>query len=175
VAGAGGAAPTSATRTIVALRVDRVEVGSEPPERRRTLSRAEAEAEGWFNGPPYAVAESVFDEYDLEGCSPKPEETLNELARGTRLARQVGARALSDRKARQEAGHRDELPGGHQSLLHAGQRRREDGRPPRLRGRVRGGGLLAPGIGEIIGGSQREERLEVLDRSMAERGIDQEH
>jgi hypothetical protein len=22
----------------------------------------------WFNGPPYAVAESVFDEYDQEGC-----------------------------------------------------------------------------------------------------------
>src|SRR5438046_405942 len=35
--------------------------------------------------------------------------------------------------------------------------------------------VLAPGIGEIIGGSQREERLEVLDRSMAERGIDKEH
>jgi tRNA synthetases class II (D, K and N) len=33
--------------------------------------------------------------------------------------------------------------------------------------------VLAPGIGEIIGGSQREERLEVLDRSMAERHIDQ--
>jgi aspartyl/asparaginyl-tRNA synthetase len=32
--------------------------------------------------------------------------------------------------------------------------------------------VLAPGIGEIIGGSQREERLEVLDGSMAERGID---
>jgi len=32
--------------------------------------------------------------------------------------------------------------------------------------------VLAPGIGEIIGGSQREERLEVLDRTMAERGID---
>jgi asparaginyl-tRNA synthetase len=32
--------------------------------------------------------------------------------------------------------------------------------------------ILAPGIGEIIGGSQREERLEVLDRNMAERGID---
>ena len=29
--------------------------------------------------------------------------------------------------------------------------------------------VLAPGIGEIIGGSQREERLEVMDRSMAER------
>jgi hypothetical protein len=35
--------------------------------------------------------------------------------------------------------------------------------------------VLAPGIGEIIGGSQREERLEVLDQSMAERGIDHEH
>jgi len=31
--------------------------------------------------------------------------------------------------------------------------------------------VLAPGIGEIIGGSQREERLEVLDRRMAECGI----
>jgi asparaginyl-tRNA synthetase len=35
--------------------------------------------------------------------------------------------------------------------------------------------VLAPGIGEIIGGSQREERLEVLDRRMAEVGIDREH
>ena len=34
--------------------------------------------------------------------------------------------------------------------------------------------VLAPGISEIIGGSQREERLAVLDRNMAERGIDQE-
>ena len=43
---------------------------------------------------------------------------------------------------------------------------------PRLRGRVKEGGLLAPGIGEIIGGSQREERLDVLERSMAECHID---
>jgi hypothetical protein len=35
--------------------------------------------------------------------------------------------------------------------------------------------VLALGIGEIIGGSQREERLKVLDRNMAERGIDREH
>ena len=35
--------------------------------------------------------------------------------------------------------------------------------------------VLAPGIGEIIGGSQREERLAVLDMRMAERGIDREH
>jgi len=24
----------------------------------------------WYNGPPYAVAETVFDEYDLESCKP---------------------------------------------------------------------------------------------------------
>jgi len=35
--------------------------------------------------------------------------------------------------------------------------------------------VLAPGIGEIIGGSQREERLDVLDARMAERGIDAAH
>ena len=35
--------------------------------------------------------------------------------------------------------------------------------------------VLAPGIGEIIGGSQREERLDVLDRRMAECDIDREH
>ncbi|MEO5692723.1 MAG: asparagine--tRNA ligase [Usitatibacter sp.] len=32
--------------------------------------------------------------------------------------------------------------------------------------------VLAPGIGEIIGGSQREERLEVLDRRIIESGLD---
>ena len=32
--------------------------------------------------------------------------------------------------------------------------------------------VLAPGIGEIVGGSQREERLEVLDSRLAECGID---
>src|SRR5688572_12246100 len=32
--------------------------------------------------------------------------------------------------------------------------------------------VLAPGIGEIIGGSQREERLDVLDRRMVESGLD---
>jgi asparaginyl-tRNA synthetase len=35
--------------------------------------------------------------------------------------------------------------------------------------------VLAPGIGEIIGGSQREERLDVLDQRMAEAGLDREH
>ncbi|HEX4522870.1 MAG TPA: asparagine--tRNA ligase [Casimicrobiaceae bacterium] len=35
--------------------------------------------------------------------------------------------------------------------------------------------VLAPGIGEIIGGSQREERLDVLDSRMASAGMDIEH
>jgi len=34
--------------------------------------------------------------------------------------------------------------------------------------------VLAPGIGEIIGGSQREERLDVLDARMAQFGLDAE-
>ena len=38
------------TRVIVAIRLD-------------------APDESWYHGPPYAVAESVFDENDLEGCS----------------------------------------------------------------------------------------------------------
>src|SRR4051794_27196641 len=35
--------------------------------------------------------------------------------------------------------------------------------------------VLAPGIGEIIGGSQREERLDVLDSRMVETGLDPAH
>ena len=35
--------------------------------------------------------------------------------------------------------------------------------------------VLAPGIGEIIGGSQREERLDVLDARMTDLHIDKEH
>lgn len=62
------------TRTIIAMRIDSVDVGSNVPELRRTLSRAEAEAEGWFNGPPCAVAESVFDEDSIVGCSLVPDD-----------------------------------------------------------------------------------------------------
>src|SRR6202040_633756 len=78
----------------------------------------------------------------------------------------VGARALSDREIREEAGHRDELPKAIKAFY---MRVNDDGRT------VAAMDVLAPGIGEIIGGSQREERLDVLDRNLAERGIDQEH
>lgn len=39
------------TRVIVAIRLDHEDDPS------------------WYNGPPYAVAESVFDEDDFEGCA----------------------------------------------------------------------------------------------------------
>ena len=34
--------------------------------------------------------------------------------------------------------------------------------------------VLFPGIGEIIGGSQREERLEILEKRIKENGIDED-
>ena len=82
------------TRVIVAIRIDEVTVqsiiaqrdASVPanvdlcpgdrvkaewiPQPDRVLNQAEAEADDWFNGPPYAVAENVFDENDMPGCTP---------------------------------------------------------------------------------------------------------
>ena len=59
------------SRTIVAIRVDSTEITIYQAGRSstRALGRAEAEASGVFSGPPYGVAEIVFDEDDLEGCS----------------------------------------------------------------------------------------------------------
>ncbi|WP_413993080.1 hypothetical protein ACMDCR_13825 [Labrys okinawensis] len=52
------------TRTISAIRLDKVSTSDG-----HTLAQADAEAEGWFDGPPYAAAEECFDEHDFEGCS----------------------------------------------------------------------------------------------------------
>ena len=48
------------TRTVAAIRLDHDDDPS------------------WYNGPPYAVAETVFDEYDLEGCTPEPHRLAGE-------------------------------------------------------------------------------------------------
>jgi asparaginyl-tRNA synthetase len=66
------------------------------------------------------------------------------------------ARTLADRGTRRPPGGRHQLSGKHQGLLHAPERRRPT---------VAAMDVLAPGIGEIIGGSQREERLDMLDRA----------
>jgi len=62
------------TRTIIAICLDETEAVTswrDPAigETRRTLSQSEADAEGWFNGPPYALAESVFDEDSQHPCA----------------------------------------------------------------------------------------------------------
>jgi hypothetical protein len=59
-------------RVIVAIRIDQVEVvhGRDIGfgHLKDILSYEQAEKDGWFNGPPYAVAETVFDEDDFAGC-----------------------------------------------------------------------------------------------------------
>jgi hypothetical protein len=57
------------TRTIIAIRVDDFVIGG--TARHQVLTETDFIAKGWFNGPPYAVSEHVFDEYDIEGCEVK--------------------------------------------------------------------------------------------------------
>jgi hypothetical protein len=59
-----------ATRVIVAICVSEITITSEYSAITQTVSKEEAETQGWFNGPPYAVEEIVFDEDDMEGCEP---------------------------------------------------------------------------------------------------------
>jgi hypothetical protein len=47
------------SRTVVAFRLDHEDDPS------------------WYKGPPYAVAETVFDEYDQEGCEALDEATVS--------------------------------------------------------------------------------------------------
>jgi len=58
-------------RVVVAIRVDGAEITTidNGHKETRALSGAEAEVQGWFRGPPYTLAETVFDEDELEGCS----------------------------------------------------------------------------------------------------------
>ena len=45
----------------------------------RKLNAVEAEREGWLKGPPYSVAEHVFDEQEILDCALTPEEA-NEVS-----------------------------------------------------------------------------------------------
>jgi hypothetical protein len=57
------------SRVVVAIRTDRVEIVRNGLFK-DTLSYELAKKEGWFNGPPYALAEQVFDENDFVACHP---------------------------------------------------------------------------------------------------------
>jgi hypothetical protein len=64
-------------RVITAICIHGVTVtqNNGPETTSRWLDRYEAAEEGWFSGPPYAVAEMVFDENDIEGCTPARDES----------------------------------------------------------------------------------------------------
>ena len=39
----------------------------------------------WYNGPPYAVVESIFDEYGIEDCDPAPRRRIHDDSGRTRI------------------------------------------------------------------------------------------
>ena len=66
---------------MVAIRLDRAETvsvvvrGGKPgPETTATIDPRDDPS--WENGPPYAAAEVVFDEYDFPACLPVAEEEV---------------------------------------------------------------------------------------------------
>lgn len=63
------------TRVVIAIRIDSAQISTKrncEPVTTKTVSGAEAEAAGYFNGPPYGVLETVFDEYEIDQCRPAP-------------------------------------------------------------------------------------------------------
>ena len=61
------------TRVIVAICLeprDMVRVESDPEDKTKRIETRHTSTDPRdLNGPPYGVAENVFDEYDVEGCS----------------------------------------------------------------------------------------------------------
>ena len=55
------------TRTIMAIRISAVQATHQADDGELT-SEVAATDPSWFNGPPYAVAELVFDEDDMVAC-----------------------------------------------------------------------------------------------------------
>jgi Protein of unknown function (DUF2442) len=71
------------TRVITAIELGPhrvVESGPDPENPSRTI-RIEymSNDPSWLNGPPYGVAEEVFDEYDQQGCLIKPDKEDEEV------------------------------------------------------------------------------------------------
>jgi hypothetical protein len=69
------------TRTVVAIRIDQAEVvsvemraGRCGPETRSVVDPRRDPS--WLNGPPYALAEMVFDEYDFAALRPIAERDV---------------------------------------------------------------------------------------------------
>jgi hypothetical protein len=62
------------SRTVIAIRIDEIEIASTSDFGKNVSTRivpgAEADAKGYFSGPPYGAAELVFDEGELEDLEP---------------------------------------------------------------------------------------------------------
>ena len=60
------------SRVITAIKLGKVNVTTLKVDENghKKLTRHETEDKSWFNGPPYAVCEQVFDEYEQEVCYP---------------------------------------------------------------------------------------------------------
>ena len=56
------------SRTIVAIKISEVTVTARKDDGNTTTTTEAPPDPSWFNGPPYAVAEHVFDEEDLLSC-----------------------------------------------------------------------------------------------------------
>lgn len=64
------------TRTVVAIRIDAAEIVSVLGGR-ETASIVDLRRDpSWLNGPPYALAETVFDEYDFAALRPVAEREV---------------------------------------------------------------------------------------------------
>ena len=69
---------------------------------RRTIAAIRLDHDGdpsWYNGPPYAVAEWVFDEYDIEGLSPAPKRRTHDDGGRSKVVRWRSRKRPALRKA----------------------------------------------------------------------------
>lgn len=56
-------------RIIAAIKISEVNVTHQADDGQLTSEKVDTDP-SWFNGPPYAVAERVFDENDFVACRP---------------------------------------------------------------------------------------------------------
>ncbi len=54
------------TRTVVAIKISEIRVTTQKGD--KTTQQDISDDPTWFNGPPYAVAEHIFDEDGISGC-----------------------------------------------------------------------------------------------------------
>ncbi len=64
------------TRTVVAIRIDSAEVVSVLGGRETASIADPRRDQSWLAGPPYALAETMFDDYDVAALRPVAERNV---------------------------------------------------------------------------------------------------